>query len=402
MDTRKGYRRDVVRVGPLSEKAARLSVPYSLRMLWRDRRRFLPALLAVGLSAVLIAVQSGLVLGLVRTTSAPIDHCSADLWVLPRDAPSLHQTYSFPLAWQSRLDLQPEVERSEPYLVAMGRWRAPGRGSTELCMLIGLCLDNDSVGALNILTPELRAALAEPGTAAVDAWEFAAFGLHGSSYEAGEVNGQAVRLAGVLHGFHGFSFVYVFCSQDTLRLLVPQVAEHPDLTNCLVGRCRDPQEVGHVVARLRREYPDMGVYSSRELSFDVKRYWLLRSRGGAVLICTLVLALLVGLAVTSETLYAAVLAQSKEFAVLEALGIPRKHVVGLVLAQSFWLGVGGVLMALPCVVALAWAALWVHTQVIVSAPVLSLTSALTLGMSLLSGLSSLRPLRNIEPARLLR
>ena len=66
-----------------------------------------------------------------------------------------------------------------------------------------------------------------------------------------------------------------------------------------------------------------------------------------VLICTMVLALLVGLAVTSETLYAAVLAQSKEFAVLEALGIPRRHVVGLVLAQSFWLGVGGILLALP-------------------------------------------------------
>src|SRR5262245_25309999 len=35
-------------------------MPYSLRMLWRDRRRYLPALLAIGLSAVLIAVQCGL------------------------------------------------------------------------------------------------------------------------------------------------------------------------------------------------------------------------------------------------------------------------------------------------------------------------------------------------------
>ena len=128
-----------------------------------------------------------------------------------------------------------------------------------------------------------------------------------------------------------------------------------------------PMTVDQVVARLRRDYPDMGVYSSRELSFNVKRYWLFRSRGGTVLICTLVLALLVGLAVTSETLYAAVLAQAKEFAVLEALGIPRRHVVGLVLAQSFWLGVGGVLLALPCMVALARAALWVQTLVILSA-----------------------------------
>ncbi len=157
----------------LPHKLPRTSVPYSLRMLWRDRRRFLPPLLAIGLSAVLIAVQCGLVLGLVETTSAIIDHCSADVWVLPRDAPSLHQTYTFPLAWQSRLDLQPEIDRSEPYLTGMGRWRVPAHGRTELCMLIGLRLDDDSLGALKVFTPELRAALAEPGTVAVDAWEFA-------------------------------------------------------------------------------------------------------------------------------------------------------------------------------------------------------------------------------------
>ncbi len=389
-------------MGFVTSPMRRLGVPYSLLMLWRDRRRFLPALLAVGLSAVLIAVQCGLVLGLVRTVSAPIDHCSANVWVLPRDAPSLHQTYSFPVAWQSRLDLQPEIDRSETYLTAMGRWRHPGRGESELCMLMGLRLDGDSPGALRVLSPELRAALAEPGTVAIDAWEFPAFGLTGSSYEAGEVNGQAVRLAGTLHGFHGFAFVYVFCSQETLRQLAPAVAERPELATCLVARCRDPRDVDRVVARLKRDYPDMGVYASGDLSFQVKRYWLFRSRGGAVLICTMALALLVGLAVTSETLYAAVLAQSKEFAVLEALGIPRRHVVHLVLSQSLWLGVGGMVMAVPCAVVLARAALWVHTQVVLSVPVLSLTFALTLAIAVLAGWLSLRPLRDLEPARLLR
>ena len=47
-------------------------------MLWRDRRRFLPALLAVGLSVTLIAVQCGLVMGLVQCTSAPIDVSGAE------------------------------------------------------------------------------------------------------------------------------------------------------------------------------------------------------------------------------------------------------------------------------------------------------------------------------------
>jgi putative ABC transport system permease protein len=254
--------------------------------------------------------QCGLVMGLVVTTSAPIDHSSADLWVLARDAPSLHQTYTFPLEWQSRLDLQPEIDRSEAFKSVMGRWRLPGRGESELCMLVGMRLDDDSLGALKVFTPQLRAALAEPGAVVIDAWEFATFGLKGSSYEAGEINGQPVRLVGTLHGFHGFAFVYVFCSQETLGMLSPQIAENPDLTNCLIARCRDPRHINSVVARLRRDYPDMGVYSSDELSLKVRKYWLLRSRGGMVLIGTMVLALLVGLAVTSETMYAAVLSHT--------------------------------------------------------------------------------------------
>jgi putative ABC transport system permease protein len=371
-------------------------------MLWRDRRRYLPALLAIGLSAVLIAVQCGLVIGLVRCTSAPIDHCSADLWVLAADAPSLQQTYPFPRAWQARLDVRPEITRSEIYPTATGRWRLPGRGETELCVVVGLSLDSDSLGAPNVFTPELRAALAEPGTVVVDAWELATLGLAGSSYEAGEVNGQPVRLAGVLHGFHGFSFIYVFCSHETLRLLAPQFADGSDATTCLVARCHDPRDVDHVVARLRRDFPDMGVYASRDLSVQAKQFWLFQSRGGMVMIGTMVLALLVGLAVTSEELYAAVLAQAKEFAVLDALGINRRHMVGLVLAQSFWLGLGGCLLALPCIVALARAALAVHTQIVVSAPILLVTFAFTLGIAALAGLSALRPLRHIDPASLLR
>jgi putative ABC transport system permease protein len=386
----------------LTDGLSRLRVPYSLRMLWRDRSRFLPALLAVALSAVLVAVQCGLVMGMVLTTSAPIDHSPADIWVLARDAPSLHQTSPFPLAWQARLDLQPEIDRSETFLIGVGRWRLPGRGETDACTLVGVRLDDDSLGAPEVLTPPLRAALAEPGAVAIDAWEFASLGLKGNSQEAGEINGRPVRVVGALHGFQGFGFVYVFCSQETLRALAPPAAESPDEATGLVARCRDPRAVHRVVARLRHDFPDMGAYSSRDLSYKVRQYWLLRSRGGTVLICTLVLALLVGLAITRETLQAAVLAQSREFAVLDALGIPRRHVVDLVLGQSFWLGVGGVLLALPCAVALAWAARPLHTRVVLSAPIVSLTFALTLGMALLAGLSSLRPLRKLEPAKLLR
>ena len=56
-------------------------MPYSLATLWHERNRYLPAVLAVAFSALLIALQCGLLLGLFSITSTPIDHAGADLWV---------------------------------------------------------------------------------------------------------------------------------------------------------------------------------------------------------------------------------------------------------------------------------------------------------------------------------
>src|ERR1700733_9963509 len=115
----------------------RLWIPYSLAMLWRAPHRFLPAVLAVAFSAVLIAVQCGLVLGLLLCTSSPIDHSRADLWVMTSDAFSLPQTYPIPASWRFRLAALPEIDRTEPYLAGPGSWHKPGKGSTEVCFVIG-------------------------------------------------------------------------------------------------------------------------------------------------------------------------------------------------------------------------------------------------------------------------
>ena len=54
---------------------------YSLATLWYERARFFPGVLAVAFSALLIALQCGLLLGLFSITSIPIDHSRAHVWV---------------------------------------------------------------------------------------------------------------------------------------------------------------------------------------------------------------------------------------------------------------------------------------------------------------------------------
>ena len=49
--------------------------------IWHGRARFLPGIIAVAFSALLIFVQSGLLVGMFSLTSTPIDHAAADVWI---------------------------------------------------------------------------------------------------------------------------------------------------------------------------------------------------------------------------------------------------------------------------------------------------------------------------------
>src|SRR5712691_10573546 len=103
-------------IGPHScDNEVSPQMSYSLATLWHERQRFLPGVLAVAFSALLIALQCGLLLGLFSITSIPIDHTQADIWVGHPKVPSVDLGRPIPEAWMSYLAM-PEVERFEPYM----------------------------------------------------------------------------------------------------------------------------------------------------------------------------------------------------------------------------------------------------------------------------------------------
>jgi len=54
---------------------------YALASLWHDRQRYLPGVLAVAFSALLIALQCGMLMGMFTFASLPIDRARADIWL---------------------------------------------------------------------------------------------------------------------------------------------------------------------------------------------------------------------------------------------------------------------------------------------------------------------------------
>src|SRR5262249_56083826 len=124
-------------------------------------------------------------------------------------------------------------------------------------------------------------------------------------------------------------------------LKVPQ-----DQTTYLLAKCKHKEDAPKVVERLRRHPNKLSAFTSEEFSFRSRMHWLTKTKAGIALGCAAALGLLVGAVVTSQTLYAAVAASLREYAVLRALGIPRWRMGLMVLAQSFWDGVIGVAVVL--------------------------------------------------------
>ena len=369
---------------------------YALTTIWHERQRFLPGILAVAFSALLISMQVGLLLGLFTVVSLPIDRSQADVWVGYPGVQSFDLGQPVPATWQARLAMQPEVERTEPYLTGFVFCNKAG-GGTEMCLVIGSRLGTDAIGAIAELTPEMRMRLTEPGTVVLDETALPSLGLKGIGDEA-QMGGRRVRLVGIVRGYKGLAGPFLFCSLPTARMLLPQMK---DQVTYLLARCHHPDQAAAVVQRLRA-YPNLTAFTRDEFSLRSRLHWLTMTNAGIAMGSAALLGLIVGAAVTSQTLYAATTAALRQYAALEALGIPTWRMVAMVLSQSFWVGLAGITLALPTVLGLAQLADLLGARVLLSGWLLATTAAVTMTMALVSGLIAMRSLRLVEPANLLR
>lgn len=370
---------------------------YSLATLWHERQRYLPGVLAVGFSALLIALQCGLLLGLFSITSMPIDRNQADVWMGAPGVLSVDLGRPIREGYLARMAAMPEIERCEAYLQGFAYWSKTS-GSTELCMVIGSRLSDDSLGAVDKLSPDLRALLTEPGAIVIDESDTERLGVKGVG-DVAEVTGVRVRVVGLTRGLKSLAGPYVFCSITTARRLLRLL---PDQVTYVLGKCRTPADAQRVAQRLQEEYANISAFTADEFSFRSRWHWLTKTKAGIALGYAAALGLLVGAVVTSQTLYAATAASLREFAVLRALGIPRWRMAALVMNQAFLVGVIGTCLALPAVYALAQVADGLTVQVLLPWWLLTSAAAVTLVMALASGLFALRSLRDVEPATLLR
>lgn len=375
---------------------------FALATIWYERQRFLPAILAVTFSAVLIAVQCGIMIGLLSTISLPVDQADADVWVGYPGVRSVDLGRTIPERWVNRLESQPGVVRVESSLIGFSLWtRITSRdapATPEVITVVGTQLSPGSLGAVEYLRehPDIMARLREVNSVAVDQSDLGRLGITGVGAQA-EVFGHKVKVVGLVRGYRSIGGPYVFCSIETAR----KMTRSPNGVTYHLAKCHTPQDAKLVVARLK-SYRQMSTFTTDELSMRSRVYWLTTTKAGIAIGFTAMLGLLVGALVTSQTLYAATAASQREYATLRAMGIPGWRLRLTVIEQSLYVGAFGIAFAAPTTLLLAEVANALGTQVYLHPLVILAAAVITLVMALGSGLLALRSFRQVDPAQNLR
>ena len=377
-----------------------MAVALARKSLLHDWRRFLPAIMSVGFSGVLIIVQGALLLGIVGSNALPVTQSRADLWIGFPGTQSADLGRNIDAGIAAELLIDPRVRRVEPFLMGTGDWRGSRSGGVSVT-LIGIEARPDALGLARAVPAAMRSLLEEAGTVLVDEADLDK--LATTTGGVAEINGHRVRVAGAMRGMRAMGGVNIVASVATARTLDRSLAAPDTVTYYLAGLWT-PERAEAVRARLSR--PEAGsrfeIWTAGDLAGRSVRYWLLESGAGIGFVFATIIALMVGTLITSQTLMAAVAASMPQYATLRAIGIAFPKLRLIVVEQAGWVGAIGLTLGLAGSLLAAGLARLNGIPFALGPGIMALSGALVLAVALLAGVLALRRLRHADPAALLR
>lgn len=371
-------------------------------MLKKEWKKYLPAMLAVAFSGLLMIVQVGLLLGMFETVTIIVDNSTADLFVThpQTDSPDMAREMPSRLEW--RLMSHPAVKDVQTVTMSYGDWRKPDGGKT-MAYVIGFDVSPDTLGMPSPFSEDLRRALLEPGTVVVDEADLDKLAVKPG--ETAELNNKRVKLVGTVNGFRNLMGSNIFMSNQTAKQVdFFSLYRGDQFAQFFLVKVRPGWSIPRVAKELQasgtsREFK---VWKPEDFSRHSHWFWLNESGSGVSIAFSALLALVVGVTITSQTLRGAVLASLREFAMLRAMGAPVSGLRLIVMEQAAWLGAAGFYVTVVLTLLCAWLAREAHVAVSFPLWTWVSTGLFTLAVSMVSGLFSLRSLYATQPEELLK
>ena len=369
----------------------------ALKTLVSDRRKLLTALLGVAFSVVLVNLQGGLFLGLIRKASLLVDHGGADIWVGHKRMHNVDFAKDIPTSWIYRLRTIEGVQAAEPYLIGHSMMTLPD-GGFEPVFIIGSKKHSSLGGPRNLCDGSIDALRSNNGVT-VDVYDADKL-LSPQFGEIREIGGQRVRVVARTRGILGFLVTpYIFTTLDRAHTLL---GKDPDFSSYFLVKLDDGAEPRKILQEIRRRLPEADAYTAGEYARLSAAYWMQRTGLGISFGAATLLGLLVGVLIVAQTLYASVLDRLAEFGALKAIGAADQKIFLLLVAQAVVMAVVGSLLGL-CVVFLIQS-LWSTPRASILVPwTLSLGSCVVVfGVCVVSSLFPYLRIRRMDAATILQ
>ena len=375
-------------------------VPLARKTLLYEWRRFLPSMLAVAFSGLLLLVQAALVFGIFNSAAVYIRKSAGDLWVGFPGTQSVELGRPIPNDTEIKLLMDPAVARVEPFSWIDGDWRGPvDRGGVSV-FVSGIDPRPDGMMFADVLSGDLRARLDEPDGVIVDRADLPKLGL-GIGGQA-VVNGHRVRIVGTANGLRALGGVNIVTSLATARRLDndhggTEVAYY-------VVKLRDSAQAESVRERLLAQGATrrFDVWTRDAFANRAVTYWMFETGAGLGVVFLALIVFAVGAIITSQTLMGAIAGSIREYATLHAFGIGFSDLRRVVVQQVGWVGAVGLVVGGLVTVAVVVLARRRDVPVQLDLITVGACAALVMGIALVSGLMAVRALRHADPALLLR
>lgn len=377
----------------------------ALATLVHEWRRYLAAVLALAFSGVLILAQVGLIQGLLRSFTATIDRSPAEIIVLPPKARSLmgSTVAELPARLRPQMWLHPEVSAVDTWEFPVAEWaNMPPPGGRQVRTFVRVSMADPGPGSVTVpvdFPAAAHSALATPLSVVVD--ESALAGLGVRPGDTVILRGQTLTVRAVVRGYSNIELPMVFVSRDTLIRL--GLLTGGDKSGLFLIKLHTPETARDVAGFLNdRSNGEFRAWVREDLSRANGEAFMEEQIVGLLLGFAVVLAMLIGVGITSQTLRGAVASNLREFASLRALGVSMSALRGVVVELSFWVGIVGLLGATLLMSLVMIAARLANVAMSLPLTYVGGVAFLLMGISLASGFLSLGALARAQPAELLR
>jgi putative ABC transport system permease protein len=403
--------------------------------LFEDIPRFLVAQGGIMFAVTLVAIQSGIFNGFIRSTALVVDESEADIWVASDEMLHFELTHPIPVErlLQAR-DLN-GVARAEALMLQSGRWR-DSIGTIAPLRLIGF----DPAGRLfqpwNVTAGSISD-LQQPYTVILDESTTGSLNIDGVG-ATGEINSLPVTVVGLTQGTQSIaSSAYTFTSlrnanayansgvtssvrcqvqpsgeiqcsnryekepesEDAEAPPTPRKLRASDLISYVLIEAEAGKDIAQLKQRLEETLPGTRAYTREEMADITRNYWSTRTGIGFILGLGAGVGIIVGVAIVGQILYSSVSDRIKEFGTLKAMGASNRMLYGIIIEQALWMSVLGYAPGmLLCWGIATWTSASVGITILITPVTAISVFGITVAMCVGSAFFAIQKVTRVDPA----